>query len=192
MMSKAKLLILDGPRYPSRNPNLAYRGIFRASPGYFGTLPEDHEANALFLWFIEEGGELGVVHDKGKACRLRDFCNFQGSGGTFELIEATEGDNEPLFGGEFLGFDLSQGFNNSLLWSGLSRQVPGDPELPVRVLTNTIFRLFSKELNANGMFSNIETTTQCRASLMALQALEPNLLEGNELDKFVVGVSVVK
>jgi hypothetical protein len=192
-MTEPNLLILDGSRYPTRSPNPAYRGTFRASPGYFNSLPQDHEANTLFLWFLEEGGELGVVHDKAKACRLRDFCNSHGSGGTFELVEATEGEKQPLVGEKFLGFDLSQGFNNSLLWSGLNRQVPGDPESPVRVLANTIFRLFSKELNANGLLSSIETAMQCRTSLIALQALEPNLLEGDELEKFVVvGVFLVQ
>ena len=185
-MSKANLLVLNGPRYPTRKPNASYRGTFRSSPGYFGDLSNDHEANELFLWFIEEGGELGVVHDEQKAGKLRDFCNSHGSGGAFELVEVAEGEMAPVLAGEFLGFDLSQGFNNSLLWSGLDRQIPGDPELPVRVLANTVFRCFSKGLNGNGLFSSAETASQCRASLMALQALEPNLLEGDGLEKFVV------
>jgi hypothetical protein len=99
----------------------------------------------------------------------------------------------PECGGEFLGFDLSQAFDDSLLWNGLNRQVPGGPELPVRVLANAIFRLFSKELNGNGLFSSIETAEQCRASLIALQALEPNLLEGSGLEKFIaIGLFTVK
>lgn len=184
MTSKGEFLILNGPRYPSRSPNLAYRGTFRRAPGYFENLPEDHEANGLFLWFLQEGGELGIVHDRQKARRLRDFCNSCGSGGKFELVEVTDGEKGPFFGEEFLGFDLSQGLNNSLLWAGLDRQVPGDPGLPIRVLTNTIFRLFSKELNSNGLFSTFETAMQFRASLVALQALEPNLFESDALEKF--------
>jgi hypothetical protein len=52
----SELLILDGPCNPKRHPNLAYRGTFRMSPAHFDSLPEDHEANMLFSWFIEEGG----------------------------------------------------------------------------------------------------------------------------------------
>jgi hypothetical protein len=188
-MSDANLLILDGPRYPSRRPNPVYRGTCRAVPRYFDNLPVDHEANELFLWFVEEGGELGVVHDHQKAIRLRNACNAQLPPGSFELVEVVEGDAKPVFGGEFLGFDLSQGFNNSMLWSGLTQRVPGEPELPVRVLANTVFRFFSRELNRNGLFATLETTAQCRKSLIALQAQEPNLLEGSPLEKFVaVGV----
>ena len=55
-MSTANLLILGGPQYPARNPNPAYRGTLRAHPRYFKDLPEGHEANALFLRYIDEGG----------------------------------------------------------------------------------------------------------------------------------------
>jgi hypothetical protein len=54
------------------------------------------------------------------------------------------------------------------------------------VLANVIFGLFSERLNDSGLFPDIETAISCRSALIALQALEPNLLEGDSLEKFAV------
>jgi hypothetical protein len=95
----------------------------------------------------------------------------------------------PIYAGELLGFDISRGFNTSLLWWGLTPTVPEQDGAPVRVLANTVFGLFSEKLNDNGLFSEIDVATRCRSALLALQALEPNLLEGDSLEKFqVVGL----
>jgi hypothetical protein len=55
-MSTLNLLILNGPLYPQRRPNPLYRGTCRMQPRHFDLLSEDHEANVLFGWFLEEGG----------------------------------------------------------------------------------------------------------------------------------------
>jgi hypothetical protein len=185
-MECAKLLILNGPRYPARNPNPIYRGTFRMHPRYFENLPESHEANRLFHWFLEEGGELGVVNDEPKARRLCAVCNTYDASYSYEVVEVVEGNAKPLIGREFLGFDISQAYNNSLLWSGLNTLVPGEPDLPTRVLANTLFRLFAEKLNRAGLFSDFDTAARCRASLIALQLLEPNIIEGITLEKFAV------
>ena len=162
------------------------------SPSYFDAQPETSQANQLFLWFIEEGGELGVVHEEKKAQELCAFCNSQSAIGSYELVEVTEDDDLPILGGKLLGFDISQGFNNSLLWSGLKTNVPSDAELPVRILANALFRLFSEKLNECGLFPDIEIARQCRRSMIALQNLEPNFIEGDGLEKFlVVGIYLV-
>ena len=54
-----------GKNYPRNAPN--YRGTDRVLPYHCDELPDEHEANKAFFWFIEEGGELGVVHDLSKA-----------------------------------------------------------------------------------------------------------------------------
>jgi hypothetical protein len=177
------LLILDGPRNPKRHPNPVYRGTFRMHPTHFDKLPEDHEANIRFSWFIEEGGELGVVHDKAKARKLRDLCNSYGLEENYEIVEACDGDQLSSHGGELLGYDLSQGLNNSLLWWGLKR-VDKKPSDPVSVLAEVVFTHFSQQLNCYGLFSEISTATKCREALIALQALQPNFIEGDDLGKF--------
>jgi hypothetical protein len=186
MTRAANLLILDGAMYPKMKPNPAYRGTCRMCPTHFDNLPEEHEANLLFYWFLEEGGELGVVHDERKARQLCNFCNTFGTDKSYEVVEAVVDNSKPVHEGEFLGFDISQGLNNSLLWWGLTATVPEKNGLPVRVLANVIFGLFSERLNDSGLFPDIETAISCRSALIALQALEPNLLEGDSLEKFAV------
>jgi hypothetical protein len=179
----SNLLILDGPCNPTRHPNPAYRGTFRMPPIHFDNLPEDHEANILFAWFLEEGGELGVVHDKARARKLRDLCNSYGTDRNYEVLEACEGNRLPPDGSEPLGYDLSQGLNNSLLWWGLKA---GDQERsdPVLVLADVVFAHFSQQLNRYGLFSEIRIAAKCQQALIALQALRPDFIEGDDLGKF--------
>ena len=158
-------------------------------PAHFDNLPEEHDANVLFYWFLDEGGELGIVHDEEKARRLRDLSNEYSSDQSYEVVEAVEGDSKPIHSGEFLGYDISQAMNSSLLLWGLPASVPEEQGVPVRVLANIVFGAFSEKLNGDGLFSDIEIATRCRSALIALQALEPNLLEGDSLEKFkVVGL----
>jgi hypothetical protein len=158
-------------------------------PVHFDDLPEEHEANELFYWFLEEGGEPGVVHNEEKAYRLRDLSNLYTKEKSYEVVEAVDANSSPTHEGEFLGFDISRGLNSSLLWWGLTPSVPEEEGAPVRVLANIVFGSFSEKLNGYGLFSEIEVATRCRSALLALQALEPNLLEGDSLEKFqVVGL----
>ena len=189
MTTAANLLILDGPLYPKMRPNPGYRGTCRMCPAHFDDLPEEHEANKLFYWFLEEGGELGVVHDEQKAYRLRDLSNLHSKEKSYEVVEAVDVKSKPTHNGEFLGFDISRGLNSSLLWWGLTPSVPEQEGAPVRVLANIVYGFFSEKLNVNGLFSDVEVATRCRSALLALQTLEPNLLEGDSLEKFeVVGL----
>ena len=96
MTRAANLLVLAGPLYPTMRPNPKYRGTCRACPFHFDDLPEEHEANALFYWFLEEGGELGVVHDERKARRLSDLSNQYGQGKSYEVIEVVDGNSTPF------------------------------------------------------------------------------------------------
>ena len=186
VMTSPNLLILGGPCYPTRKPNPSYRGTFRMSPSYFESLSEDSQPNQLFMWFLEEGGELGIVHDVQKAKELCVYSNTYSTSGLYEVVETTISDTPPILGGRFAGFDISQGLNNSLLWWGLKSFPAVASEKPMRVLTNAIFHLFAEKLNEFGLFCDVETARRCRQALIALQALEPNLIEGDSLEKFVV------
>jgi hypothetical protein len=141
------------------------------------------------MWYLQEGGEIGIVHDLDKARRFAALCSRCFTTKQFEVIEVTDGHSSPCLAGDFLGFDLSQGYNNSLLCWGLETKAPAMNDEPVQVLWKVIARLFSPKLNANGLFSDIDEAVTCRRSMIAIQALKENFFEGDDLAKFkTVGV----
>jgi hypothetical protein len=192
MTDKAKFLILDGPRSPHQGQSPAYRGTYRCTPPYCEVLPEDHEINELFMWFIEEGGELGVVHDVTKALRFAKLCNEHFRPRHFEVVQVVNGQNIQTTSGRFLGFDLSHGYNNSLLYWGLKPSRPLDEDARVDVLWQVVSRFFAPQLNENGLFSDSDLAALCLRSLIALQSLKDNLFEGDDLAKYeLVGVCLI-
>src|SRR5438552_1997355 len=103
-----------------------YRGTYRDRPYYCEQFGEEHEVNKSYFWFIEKGREdvgssldvLDVVHDLEGAKRLavayRCYAEQE-----FDVVEVTSGNEAPSVGEQFLGYDLSRGFFNSLLWYGM-------------------------------------------------------------------------
>jgi hypothetical protein len=192
MTDKTKFLILDGPRSPHQGQSPAYRGTYRGTPPYCDALPKDHEINELFMWFVEEGGELGVVHDVTRALRFAKLCNEHFPTKTFEVVEVVDEENIQNLSGSFLGFDLSHAYNNSLLYWGLKASQSLDDDARVGVLWQVVSRFFAPQLNRNGLFSDFDLAALCLRSLIALQSLKDNLFEGDDLAKYqVVGVSLV-
>ena len=173
---------------PDLNPH--YRGTERAHPTYCDSFPEQHEINRLFLWFLEEGGEAGVVHNLEKARRYAELLKLHIKGQSFEVIEVVDESNTPSCGGEFLGFDLSLHYNSSLLTWGF-KSLPGlngIPE-PIHILCELLNRFYAPQLNGAGLFNAHEAAASCLRSMIALQTLSPNLFEGGDLGRFkVIGV----
>lgn len=209
-----KLLILNGPRDPRAAAYPRYRGTYRAHPTYCEALQEDHEINKLFLWFLEEGGESGLVHDLSKASRYTELLNlhlseFKPGFAHFEVIEVTDGDTPGYAEGRLMGFDLSAGYNDSLLWWwGLATQPRAAPSVgqpgntspgmstfpkPILVLDGLIHRFYAPQLNRNGLFQTPTTASECLGAMDALQQLCPNFYEGEDLRAAfcVVGVYLV-
>jgi hypothetical protein len=207
-----KILILNGPRTPRVALHPHYRGTDRAHPTYCDALPENHEVNKHFFWFLEEGGESGVVHDLTKAWRYAELLNshltaFSPAFTHFEIVEVCDGGESSQGQSQFLGFDLSAGYNNSLLSWGLDtkakaalsvaqtedasrvRIFPG----PILELYNLLHRFYAPQLNQNGLFQTSEVASQCLRSMDALQQQAPNLYEGNDIraNYNVVGVYLV-
>jgi hypothetical protein len=187
------LLILDGLRHPGHMSNPLYRGTYRSHPSYCNEYPDDHEINKLFLWFIEEGGELGVVKDVNKSLRFAELLNKrQIRKGHFEVVEATDGDCCPCSKGSFIGFDLSSGFNTSLLISGLMLGCMDQVREPIREQCGLLSRQYSTQLNEYGLFQSNSIALSCLRSMTALQDLSPNLFEGGDLREFQsVGLYVI-
>jgi hypothetical protein len=179
-----KLLILNGPRDPRAAKYPMYRGTWRAHPTYHDAFPRDHEINKLFFWFLEEGGELGLVHDFSKAARYTELLNQNPlpGRGHFEVVEVTDGNASPKEGAQRLGFDVSAGYNYSLLWWRLESTLGTDgPPEPIRELMSLVHRFYAPQLNFHGLFEKAEVASQCLQSMDALQSLSPNLYEGEDL-----------
>jgi hypothetical protein len=180
------LLILDGPRDPRPGNNPLYRGTYRAHPSHCDEVSDDHEINQLFFWFLEEGGELAVVGDAPKALRFAELWNARlKEKSRFEVVQVTDGDTHPQSSGNFIGFDLSAGYNNSLLSSGL-KQFLGVNQLrgPIRELWDLVSRHYAPQLNGQGLFQTFEVASLCLRAMTALQDLSPKLFEGGNLREF--------
>jgi len=180
------LLILNGVRDSRPGCNQIYRGTYRAHPSHCDVVPDDHEINKLFFWFLEEGGELGVVHDAAKALRFAELWNgYTNENDRFEVVDVVDKNAPYQSGGIFLGFDLSAGYNNSLLHTGL-RQSSGVSRLsePIRELLDLLSRHYAPQLNGQGLFQSFEIASICLRAMTALQELSPNLFEGGTLSKF--------
>jgi hypothetical protein len=182
-----KLLILDGPRDPRcKCPN--YRGTYRAHPTFCDALPENDEINRLFFWFLEVGGELGVVDDLDKALRFAALWNNQTARqGHFEVVEVTAGTAVPESGGKFLGYDLSAGYNNSLLRSGLkSGTRPGTVSDSVWRAWESAQASFAHELNDACLFQTYQRADDCLEAMAKIQDASPGFFEGCDLRRFEV------
>ena len=184
------LLILGPTTGHSNNP--AYRGADRAVPSYCDALPEDHEINRLFYWYLEEGGEYGLVHDFAKARRFAELWDQQPGGDRYEVVEVTEGNGASVGGGKFLGFDMSAGYGNSFLGGGVLSMVPTQargPGDPLSTLHELLIAHFAPRLNSNALFTTYDDAEFCLRVIRALNNLWPNSFEGTDLSEFhVVGL----
>lgn len=181
------LLILNGDRSFGRPHAVGYRGTCRAHPFHLDELPDDHQANQAFFWFLEEGGEAGVVHNLSRARWLAKAYRCVNQAYSFEVVEAVAPSKSSSTGGQFLGFDLSAGLNYSLLWWGLhisGPHAPGRARTPIDALAELIEVHFQPRLNANVLFHDLDDAQRCCDSMLALQALKPNLFENPEHSAF--------
>lgn len=182
-------LILNGLSYPQESSNRQYRGTDRRMPTHCDAVPDDHEINRLFRWFLKEGGESGLVHDLLKARRYADLCNQYCPGKHFEVIEVTDGEMTPEDPAhQLLGFDISANGCGSSLISVALLYEPAEtmPEEPILVLTDLIREHFRPKLNEFGLFRTFEDASHCRRAMIALQSFHPNLYEGGDLEVFTV------
>ncbi len=181
------ILILNGARDPRPGYNPLYRGTYRAHPSHHDQLPDEHEINQLFFWFLEEGGELGVVRSVAKALRFAELWNahLKEKRDRFEVVEVTDENTHCESKGTFIGYDLSAGYNNSLLSWGL-KSIVGSNRVaePIEELYDQLGRHYAPQLNGQGLFQTWEVASVCLRAMTALQDLSPNLFEGGNLREF--------
>jgi hypothetical protein len=185
-------ILILGFGTPKASP--AYRGTDRVIPHHVDSLGEEHPVNQAFRWYCEEGGEFGLVHDLARARELvRAYKKLQPSQ-HFEMIEvSSQRHYQPT--GMFLGFDLSAGYNSSLLSWGLdlSNVKPSEPIIDekyilIQPLVRLIQEFFQKRLNSNGLFDDYEDASFCLSCMMALQRIYPDLWENEEVTFEIVGL----
>lgn len=184
-------LIIRGERLGLSASIGSYRGTYRAEPSYCEDLGEDHPVNQICRWHMEEGGQIGVVHDLKKAQQLVTLYRNLRPPQKYDLLEVIRGEVPPA--GTLLGYDLSSMLHYSLLSWGLrlvecssitdvaTRKVVG----PIAEL---IERFFRPRLNPNGLFDDYATAKFCLDTMMALQAVHPNLWEDDKANFEIVGL----
>jgi hypothetical protein len=96
----------------------------------------------------------------------------------FEVVEFTRGAEVSESGGQFAGFDLSNGGLSLLCWGFLteSDHVGEVPE-PIVALSLLLARFFEPQLNENGLFQTIDSASFCLRAMSALQNLHHGLYE---------------
>lgn len=176
--SENRLVILGGYSSPRTAYNRNYRGTDRRRPTYCDSAGRDDEVNQLFFWYLEEGGEAGVVRDEARAIRYAEILTGC-VGEQFEVIEAIVGSEQPIAGRAFLGYDLSFRRGTSLLTSAL-RVMPPLQETPREILLAHISSVYSVELNIFGLFDSLEKAVSCIKVMDAMQRLFPGTYEGTD------------
>lgn len=127
-----------------------------------------------------------MVRDLSKALRFAELWNARlKQERRFEVMEVVDGDAPSESRGRFIGFDLSSGYNNSLLSWGLKLGA-GTNQLaePIRDLCDLLSRHYAPQLNGHGLFQDFEAASRCLRSMSALQGVSPNLFEGGDLREF--------
>jgi hypothetical protein len=172
-----------------------YRGTYRTEPSYIEELPEDHEVNVLFWWFMEKSGEDGIVSDKEKAIEMVETYRKLTPPQIFEVVRLLKVKERPPKKEEFLGYDISCGYGTSLLAWELDIVTKGKEKEKVlrqiSPLTRLVKEHFKPLLNKNCLFNDSKTAQFCLDCMMALQDIRPGLFENEEMVFEVVGLSKV-
>jgi hypothetical protein len=173
-----KLLILGHNLNPKRR-HIPYRGTYRSHPTYCRQVSEDHEVNQAFLWFCQEGGESGVIHDLNRAKSLIRTYHQISPPQEFDLVQVLEPGDSPVSGSEQLGYDLTKGYSFSLLSWGLdfSSTHLDRPRESLKHLLKLLSEHFRPKLNTFGLFDTASEAQFCLACMMALQDCYPALWE---------------
>jgi hypothetical protein len=99
-----------------------YRGTDRERPYYRDDLAPNDSVNQAFLWYIDEGGESGLVHDLDRALKLAQAYRDGQPPQLFEVVEVTISDQQPEGGGSLIGYEVSAGYASSAVMPFLAEK----------------------------------------------------------------------
>jgi hypothetical protein len=128
-----------------------------------------------------------VVRNVAKALRFAELSNahLKEKRDRFEVVEVTNENTHCESNGTFIGYDLSAGYNNSLLSWGIKSIAGGNRVAePIEELYDLVSRHYAPQLNGQGLFQTCEVASLCLRAMTALQDLSPNLFEGGNLRDF--------
>jgi hypothetical protein len=177
-----------GPRFVDPN----YRGTLRRPPSYRDELPESHEVNQLFQWYLNEGGEFGVVHNFDKARAYAAKLNGLSLEAQFEVVQVDKNPRKSEQAGNFLGFDISAGFYASMIRNVLLPDFSVHPKAEntfdegMRALSKLHRSYFLPSLNECRLFDDFDIASFCLRTLVALNDCRPNWIEGSDLSEYQV------
>lgn len=184
------MFLILGPRnaYGYAESNPAYRGTYREHPYGLQGPGDDPRVNRAFLWFLEEGGQEGVVHNLEKARELVEAYKTTTPPQFFEIIEPVADDGSASAGTTFLGYDLSGG---GVGFSLLARDLhltsdPGSTEDLLFPFFRLIESYFRPRLNQNRLFDHYETAEFCLSCMKACQKFSPGLWENDDVVDLVM------
>jgi hypothetical protein len=191
------LLILGNPTLDGPMAEKArYRGTFRTQPRYCNSFPEKHELNQVYSEYVHDGGEVALLHDADKALHLVEVYRRYGIQPDLQVVEVTEHSSPPECGTIFLGYDLSSGFRNSLLWDLVP--LPFESVLDktdlrdraVMALAHLVGVEVNRSLNTVGLFSDYDLASRCLMFFESIQLLSPGFYEDG--DFAVCGLYIVR
>jgi hypothetical protein len=192
-----RLLILGEPIAGDESPPFlkSYRGTFRSEPcypeGFAKSVGDEHPTVKLFDWWFDESAHdqeaNGLIRSLDKAKELvRTYAQYNLQ--ELEIIEITLNDEVSVLGGEFLGFDLSLGFGDSLLYMtgglALCHDYTGwhDPrEAQILHQLHPLMCLleehFKPLLNTQGLLPDYQIARQCWNCINAIEQFVPDVFD---------------
>lgn len=191
---RKQLKILKLPEKLDFSPS-RYRGLDRIQPYHLKSLPEGHEANQLFLQFLEASDERGVLGDDELALRIVDAYARLDPPELFEVVQVIQASELDL-AEQLLGIDVAHGVSRSLILQGpLTADVQrfeASHEVIIARMAPLI-RLsqdyFVERLNDNFLFEDKTVASLYLATSLALQYFRPGLWEGEDAIFEPIGVA---
>jgi hypothetical protein len=170
-----------------------YRGTYRTVPNYVNNQSEDSIVNKHFMWYLNEGDQLGIIKNLEKAKKMVGLYEKLNPPQKFEIVRILEDKEKQKNGEEFLGFDISSNYGYSLLsWNldiGLKNYQNDEILQKIRPLVNLVREYFKPKLNRYSLFNDIDTAQFCLDCMMSLQKIRPGFWENEEVRFEIIGLS---
>lgn len=177
---------------------IRYRGTFSDVPTLGTFAPGAGTANEeLFRVFMDlhdryPDDELPLIHDLDTAIHMTGLLARYEPGHQYEIVELTAHDAKPEIGRRLIGYDVSIGYNLSLVWivfiayEAPPEGAPIEGEWPeelkdIRPFIDLMYAYFCPKLNADGLFSTFADAEFFLRCARAQNHFHPDLWESRTL-----------
>lgn len=174
----------------------SYRGCYRHEPGFQNDFEGKHPVNQIFFKYLEAKDAYGLIADLELAKQIVDTYMHYIPNEQYEVLSVLyEGPQEGI--SDFIGFDISSGFNISYLYKELdiciateSQSTENESYTQAYPLMCLIEAFFRPKLNPYSLFSSYKTAKFCLDCIMPFDRAFPNLWDNPKTYR-VIGLSVV-